>query len=65
MVVANAHDSILFFTDRGQGLPAQGHAVPELDRTARGHAGDELIGIEPGETVTAVLAAPNFEDATS
>jgi DNA gyrase subunit A len=62
MVVAHAHDSILFFTDRGRVFQLKAHAIPEADRTAKGLPVVNLIGIDPRETVTAVLAAPNFED---
>jgi DNA gyrase subunit A len=61
MVVANAHDSILFFTDRGRVFQLKAHQIPAADRTARGIPIVNLIGIDPRETITAVLAAPNFE----
>ncbi len=62
MVVAHAHDNILFFTDRGRVFQLKAHQIPEADRTAKGLPIVNLIGIDPREVVTAVLAAPNFED---
>src|SRR5919199_1571076 len=36
MVVAKAHDDILFFTDRGRVFRLKAHQIPEADRTAKG-----------------------------
>jgi DNA gyrase subunit A len=61
MTAAMAHDSILFFTDRGRVFQLKAHAIPEADRTAKGLPIINLIGVDPNETVTAILPAPNFE----
>ncbi|MBX5492266.1 MAG: DNA gyrase subunit A [Chloroflexi bacterium] len=61
MVIARAHDSILFFTDRGRVFQLKAHQIPEADRTAKGLPIVNLIGIDPRETITAVLAAPDFD----
>ncbi len=61
MVVAMTHDNMLFFTDRGRVFQLKAHQIPEADRTAKGLAIINLIGLDQGETVTAVLAAPDFE----
>src|SRR3954453_13014908 len=62
MVVAHAHDSILFFTDRGRVFQLKAHAIPEADRTAKGLPVVNLIGSLPRETGEAVLPGPDFED---
>ena len=64
IVAANARDSILFFTDHGQASTScKAWQVPSYDRTARGTPLINVIDVEPGETVTAILAAPDFENS--
>ncbi len=58
LVVAHAHDDILFFTDRGRVYQLKTHQIPEADRTARGVPIINLISLEPQERVTAVLSFP-------
>jgi DNA gyrase subunit A len=62
MVVANAHDSILFFTDRGWVFQLKAHQISEADRTAKGQSIRLLTNMQPSERITAVLAAPDFEN---
>jgi DNA gyrase subunit A len=61
MIACKAHDNMLFFTDRGRVFQLKSHVIPEADRTAKGLPIVNLISIDPNETVTAVLAAPDFE----
>lgn len=49
------HDSILFFTDRGRVFQIKVWEIPETQRAAKGQAVVNLINIEQGEKVTAVL----------
>jgi DNA gyrase subunit A len=62
MVVANARDNILFFTNRGKVFQTKAYQIPEFDRTARGVPLINVIDLEPKDVVTAVLAAPDFEN---
>jgi DNA gyrase subunit A len=63
MVAANARDNILFFTDKGKVYQLRAWQVPTYDRTARGTPLINVIDIESGENVTAILAAPDFENS--
>jgi DNA gyrase subunit A len=63
MAAANARDNILFFSDKGKVYQLKAWQVPSYDRTARGTPVINVINIEPGESVTAVLAAPDFENS--
>jgi DNA gyrase subunit A len=63
IVAANARDNILFFTDKGKVFQLRAWQVPSYDRTARGTPVINLIDIEAGERVTAILAAPDFENS--
>lgn len=49
------HDNILFFTDKGRVFQIKVWDIPETQRAAKGQAIVNLINIEQGENVTAVL----------
>ncbi len=49
------HDSILFFTDKGRVFQIKVWEIPETQRAAKGQAIVNLINVEQGEKVTAVL----------
>lgn len=49
------HDNILFFTDKGKVYQVKVWDIPETQRAAKGQAIVNLINIEQGEKVTAVL----------
>jgi DNA gyrase subunit A len=63
MVVARARDNLLFFTDRGRVFQLKAYEIPEYERTAKGLPLINLINLDPRETVTAILKAPDFENA--
>ncbi len=62
MLIAHARDNILFFTNRGKVYQLKAYQLPEYERTARGIPINNVIAVEPDEIVTAVLAAPDFEN---
>lgn len=49
------HDSILFFTDKGRVFQIKVWEIPETQRAAKGQAVVNLINVEQGEKITAVL----------
>jgi DNA gyrase subunit A len=57
LLVADTHDSLLFFTDRGRVFQLRAHEIPDTSRQARGIPLINLIDIEQGELVTALVAA--------
>ena len=61
LLVADTHDSILFFTDRGRVFQLRAHEVPDSSRQARGTPLVNLIDIETNELVTAVVATTSFD----
>ncbi|MGI5837446.1 MAG: DNA gyrase subunit A, partial [Chloroflexota bacterium] len=61
-LVADTHDNLLFFTDRGKVYQLKAYEVPEATRQAKGLPVVNLISLDPGEIVTAVEAVPNFEE---
>jgi DNA gyrase subunit A len=61
LLVADTHDSVLSFTDRGRVFQLRAHEVPDSSRTARGTPLVNLIEIEPNELITAVVATASFD----
>ena len=55
MFVCSTHDRILFFTNYGKAYAAIAFTIPEAQRTARGRAVVNLLQLEDGERVTAML----------
>ena len=58
MFVTSTHDSIMFFTDRGRVYQMHCYEIPEAGRTARGTAIVNLLPLDGGEKVTAMLPVP-------
>ncbi|MBE7089716.1 MAG: DNA gyrase subunit A [Clostridiales bacterium] len=55
MFVSSTHDDILFFTDKGKVYSMKGFLIPEAQRTARGRAIVNLLQLEQGEKVRAMI----------
>ena len=60
--VASTHDHMLFFTDLGRVHVRKGYQIPEAGRTARGTAIVNVLPLEPGEQVTALVTTREFEE---
>jgi DNA gyrase subunit A len=60
LFVTNTHHYLLFFTNRGRAFRLKAYEVPELGRTARGTPIINLIQIEQGETISAVIPIQDF-----
>ena len=59
---ASTHDNILFFTSRGRVYVRKGYRIPEAGRNARGSNIVNIIPTEPGEKVSAMIAARGIEE---
>ena len=59
---ASTHDVILFFTNKGKVYKLRGYEIPEAGRTAKGTAIVNLLSLDPGEKVSAVIPIQNFAD---
>ena len=59
---ASTHDNILFFTSRGRVYVRKGYRIPEAGRTARGSNIVNIIPTEPGEKVSAMIAARGIDE---
>jgi DNA gyrase subunit A len=63
LFVASTHAYILVFTDRGRLYWLKVHTIPEVASAARGKAIVNLIAVEPGESVRALLTVKDFDAA--
>ncbi len=63
LLVANTHDNILFFTNRGRVFITKVHTLPEASRQAKGLPIINLPGVmvDQGEFVSAIITLPQFE----
>ncbi len=64
LFVANTHDYILFFTNRGRVYKLKAYEVPQCSRTAMGTAVVNMINIEAGDVVTATVPVKDLPQAT-
>ena len=60
--IASTHDHMLFFTDLGRVHHRKGYQIPEAGRTARGTAIVNVLPLEPGESVTAMVITREFNE---
>ena len=63
MFVTSTHEPIMFFTNRGRCYELRCYEIPEAGRTARGTAIVNLLQLDGGEKVTAMLPVPEEKAA--
>ncbi|THF73486.1 DNA gyrase subunit A [Cohnella fermenti] len=61
LFVSNTHHFLLFFTNKGRVFRLKAYEIPDLSRTARGTPIINLIQIDQGETVNAVIPVESLE----
>ena len=59
---ASTHDTLLFFTNKGKVYRLKGYEIPEAGRTARGTAIVNLLSLDRGEKISAVIPISNFAE---
>jgi DNA gyrase subunit A len=59
--VASTHDYLLCFTNDGQVYKLKAYEVPEMGRTAQGRAARNLLKLDDGEEITAVVNCADLE----
>ena len=59
---ASTHDYILFFTDKGRVFRKKGYQIPEAGRTARGTNMVNVLQVEAGEKVSAMIHTRDVTD---
>ena len=59
---SSTHDLILFFTNKGKLYKLKGYEIPEAGRTAKGTAIVNLLSLDAGEKISAVIPIQNFAE---
>ena len=59
---ARTLDAVLFFSDRGKVYSEKAYQIPDADRAARGIPMVNVLALEAGETITAAVAVPQFDE---
>jgi len=60
--ITSTHHYILFFTNKGKVYRMKAYEIPEAGRTARGTAIVNLLQLDPGEQITAVIPLKEYEE---
>ena len=63
LFIANSHDFVLFFSDRGRVYRLKCYEIPEGSRTSRGMNITNLLPLEPEERITSMLRVTKSEEA--
>ncbi|WP_124726258.1 DNA gyrase subunit A [Staphylospora marina] len=63
LLVTHSHNHLLFFSNRGRVYRLKAYEVPELGRTAKGTPVINLIQIEPGERIEAIIPVKDFTES--
>ena len=59
---ASTHDTVLFFSNKGKLYKLRGYEIPEAGRTAKGMAIVNLLSLDAGEKISAIIPIQNFAE---
>jgi len=62
LLMTTSHHYLMFFTNTGRTYRLKAYEIPESGRTARGTAIINLLLLQPGEKITAVIPIKEYED---
>lgn len=62
LLMTNTHNYIMFFTNTGRVYRLKAYEIPEAGRTARGTAIINLILLQPGEKISAVISIKDYNE---
>ncbi len=62
LLMTTTHHYVMFFTNFGRVYRLKVYEIPEAGRTARGTAIVNLLQMNPGEKITAIMAVKQYED---
>ncbi len=60
VIVANSHSNLMFFTNKGRVYSKKAYRIPEAGRTAKGTNLVNIIELQEGEFVTAIIPITEF-----
>ena len=64
VMVVPSHAELLFFTDKGKVYTKKAYMIPEASRTAKGNNVVNIIDIDEGERVNAIIPVDSYEDGS-
>ncbi len=62
LLMTSTHHYIMFFTNKGKVYRIKAYQIPESSRIARGTAIVNILQLEPGEKITAMIPIHDFEE---
>ena len=62
LLMTTTHHYLMFFTNSGKVYRMKGYEIPEASRTARGTAIINLLQLQPGEKITAVIPISEYKE---
>ena len=62
VIVANSHSYLMFFTNKGRVYAKKAYRIPEAGRTAKGTNLVNIIDLQDGEQVTAIIPITEFTE---
>ncbi len=62
LLMTTTHHYLMFFTSTGKVYRMKAYEIPEAGRTARGTAIINLLQLQPGEKITAVIPIKEYKD---
>lgn len=62
LLMTSTHHYLMFFTNKGRVYRMKAYEIPESSRTARGTALVNLLQLEPGERITAIIPIEKYEE---
>ena len=65
LLMTRTHDMIMFFTSFGRVYSMKAYKIPEASRTARGTAIINLLDLNPGEKVTAIIPILHYDEGAN
>ncbi len=63
LLPARTLDTLLFFSDKGKVYSEKAYQIPDADRTSKGIPVVNVLALDAGETITAILPVPDFQAA--
>ncbi len=62
LMMTTTHHYLMFFTNTGKVYRLKAYEIPEAGRTSRGTAIINLLSLQPGEKITAVIPIRDYDD---
>ncbi len=62
LISTSTHDTILFFSNKGKVYRSKGYEIPEYGRTAKGIPIINLLEVEKGEWINAIIPVSTFDE---